>query len=153
MDYWKIRATKYNGLAWVNNASAIERLIDFARLGERMTVLDAGCGTGVLTRLIAPKVLRVVAADSSPQMLCKVEKRSNVEIIKIDFTDDEFVRSRQESFDRIIARMVFHHLEDHAYAFNQCQRLLRPGGMLVIEEGGVYEPENVHNWSASRAWY
>jgi predicted TPR repeat methyltransferase len=49
---------------------AIELLVELIRDGPR-TVLDAGCGTGDLSRRLAPRVDRVDAVDASAAMLAK----------------------------------------------------------------------------------
>ena len=54
-DYWKIRATKYKNLAWVNNKYLLTQLLEFSDLCKGQFILDAGCGNGVICNAIDKK--------------------------------------------------------------------------------------------------
>lgn len=97
------------------------------------TVLECACGTGMLTRVIAPKCREIIATDFSKNMVektqakCKSHKniRFMVEdIINLSFDD--------ASFDKVIAANVLHLLDDPYQALKELDRVCKPGGKIII---------------------
>ena len=118
-----------------------------ARLDKGHRVLDLGCGTGTLTLLLkqAQPGAEVVGLDADPQVLGIARKkaaRAKLEIafdlgmaFKLPYPDN--------SFDRVISSLVFHHLttENKIRASKEAFRVLRPGGELHVADFG--KPHNV----------
>jgi trans-aconitate 2-methyltransferase len=104
------------------------------------TVLDAGCGTGRLTRdlLEALPRGRVVALDLSQNMIDQARAflesdfASHVEFICCDVLNLPF----GEEFDGIFSTASFHWVQDHERLFRELYRALRPGGWLCAQCGG-----------------
>ncbi len=144
LNYWKIRSEKYNKLEWVEDGLYIDNLINCSDLNKNHLVLDVGTGTGVVANNIKDKVSFVVALDISIDMLSK-GKWDGISFINWDIRESLF---SHKIFDRIISRMVFHHiLEDIDCAFYKCYNYLKIGGKMVIAEG--IPPSNsdlVVNW-------
>jgi len=97
-------------------------------------VLDAGCGTGGLIRRLAPKRnnLTWTGLDVEPLAVTLARERtagSGADICEGSVTelpwDDGF-------FDAVVSADVLYHLEDDAAALREYFRVLRPGGLLVI---------------------
>jgi len=104
------------------------------------TVLDAGCGTGRLTRdlLEALPRGRVVALDLSQNMIdaarayLEPDFGGRVEFIHCDFLNMPF----DQEFDGIFSTASFHWVTDHDRLFQRLHRALRPGGWLCAQCGG-----------------
>ncbi|MDP3950895.1 class I SAM-dependent methyltransferase [Microbacterium sp.] len=96
------------------------------------TVLDAGCGTGVLTAELDARGASVTGIDSSPQMLQLARRRVNdaVELRLADLRDPLPFGDR--SFDDVIASLVLHYLENWRPTLAEMRRVLRPGGRLFV---------------------
>ena len=103
-------------------------------------LLDAGCGTGRLTRdlLEALPQGRVVALDVSRNMLdaarayLEPDFGGRVEFVCCDLLDLPFERK----FDGIFSTASFHWVLDHDRLFRHLFRALRPGGWLCAQCGG-----------------
>lgn len=103
-------------------------------------VLDAGCGTGRLTRdlLEALPQGQVVALDVSQNMLeaacayLEPDFKGRVEFVCCDLLDLPF----ENEFDGIFSTASFHWVLDHQRLFRNLYRGLRPGGWLVAQCGG-----------------
>jgi trans-aconitate 2-methyltransferase len=103
-------------------------------------VLDAGCGTGRLTRdlLEALPSGQVVALDVSQNMLDTAraflapDYGNRVEFACCDLLDLAFERE----FDLIFSTASFHWVLDHDRLFCNLFRALRPGGWLIAQCGG-----------------
>ena len=103
-------------------------------------VLDAGCGTGRLTRDLLEALPRgqVVALDVSRNMIDAARAYlvpdfgGRVEFVRCDLLDLPFERE----FDGIFSTASFHWVLDHELLFRNLYRALRPGGWLVAQCGG-----------------
>lgn len=109
-----------------------ETIRELADLPSGSTVLDFGCGTGILFEDLAESGLQVVGVDLSEEMLRAVPHRSrSVTRICADGTNMPFV---DESFDAVLCRGSIHHLPELEPAFVEICRVLKPGGVLVFSE-------------------
>lgn len=132
-EFWKIRAEGYNNLKWVNDDSYIKAFILSTDFNMNDSVLDVGTGTGVIAHAIAPLVKEVVGMDISQDMLKHSNWENNKYFIRRDIRSPIFCEG---VFDKVTARMVFHHIvEDTQNALDECYRVLRSGGKMILSEG------------------
>lgn len=100
-------------------------------------VLDAGCGTGRVTRMLVERLPagRVVAVDGSAQMVEKVREvlRPQDEAFVADLAALELA----EPVDAIVSSAVFHWIHDHDQLFRRLRAALVPGGRLAAQCGGA----------------
>lgn len=103
-------------------------------------VLEAGCGIGAQTQILAKRSpgARFTSVDiseeslSEAQQLIKEEKLSNVffqkeDILAMSFSDD--------TFDHIFICFVLEHLELPLVALKELKRVLKPNGSITVIEG------------------
>ena len=98
-------------------------------------VLDVACGPGVVTAAIAPGAASVVAFDATEQMLEKARARcakAGLRNVQFKRGDAESLPFDEAQFDGVVTRLAVHHFADPQRAFNEMQRVLRPGGTAVI---------------------
>ena len=121
-----------------------------ARLGLRgdEAVLDAGCGSGRVTKLLLDELPdgRLIAVDQSPSMV--EEARSALggdpRVTVLPPTDLTELRL-DEQVDLVFSNAVFHWIHDHDALFARMFEALRPGGRLIAQCGGR---GNVHAFIA-----
>jgi len=131
--YWQIRANKYNELQWANEKNYLDAIIKVGDFKSDHFVLDVGTGTGIVLHKIAPYVNEVIGLDISQAMLEHSNWQDNKYFVRRDIKDPFF---NESVFDRVTARMVFHHiLEKTQEAANECYRVLKPGGKFILSEG------------------
>ena len=109
------------------------------------TVLDAGCGSGRVTRLLLERLPRghVVAVDSAASMVEHARRTLDPErstIVEASLT--ELVLDQQ--VDAVFSNAVFHWIADHDALFARLHAALRPGGRVVAQCGGQGNIERVH---------
>lgn len=103
------------------------------------SVLDVGCGTGVLSeRLLgAFPSCRLTGVDLSPAMVERARARlaGRAEVRE---ADAEHLPFHDGAFDLVVCNDSFHHYPDPDRAAFQMWRVLRKGGALVL--GDVWQP-------------
>lgn len=101
-----------------------------------MTVLDLGCGSGIMLEELCRTFHRVAGIDISMEMLAAVDRASLGERCALLLLkgDMEALPFREGAFDRVVCRSILHHSEAEAAVLKALFRVLRPGGRLVIAE-------------------
>lgn len=116
----------------------LAEILDAFGVPEGSVVVDAGCGTGLLYKFIAPRVGakgRVFGVDISPKMIERAEakfahdQRFTWHTGPIEQLLGEFTA---QGVDRIICYSSFAHLSDPQGFLNAAAAALRPGGKLAI---------------------
>lgn len=97
-------------------------------------VLDAGCGEGYLSRLLAKSKAMVTAVDYSPRMI-EIAKARTPNDLLIDYQQgncEDLHFLQEKSFDLIVSNMVIQDLANYEQAFQEMYRLLVDGGCFVF---------------------
>jgi trans-aconitate 2-methyltransferase len=124
-----------------------EAVLDRLELTGAETVLDAGCGSGRVTRLLLGRLPRgrVIAVDSSPAMLARA--REELDPARADVREADLTRLRLadgETVDAVFSNAVLHWVPDHDAAFAALAAALVPGGRLSAQCGGAGNVAAVH---------
>ena len=105
-----------------------QQVLEWRKWHGNEIVMDAGCGSGLLTKQLAKKVPRgkVYAVDIDSNMIKQarnnLELFDNVEIVQSSFTDIRLPRK----LDVIFSNSAFHWVQDHRKAFQIFWELLKP---------------------------
>ena len=94
-------------------------------------VLELGCGTGLMTRLLVDRGASVTAVDRSPPMLARARKRAP-EATFVEHDAVDFIPPRE--FDRVVLSYVLHELDarSRATVLARARVALVTGGMIGI---------------------
>ncbi len=119
-----------------------ESLIESCGILEGHKILDFGCGTATLSILIKkihPEA-SVIGLDVDKEILNKAIRKieeMKVDIRLFDYSGDK-IPFTNESFDRVVSSLVFHHLDTNSKiaAFKELYRLLNRNGELHIADFG-----------------
>ena len=115
-------------------ACAIARQIPLTR---DMDVLDFGCGTGLLTLQLQPKVRSITGVDSSEGMLAVLRAKiaqgglGNVRAVHVDLDRGQSLPGR---YDLVVSSMTLHHIPDVARLLACFREALKPAGWLGIAD-------------------
>jgi trans-aconitate 2-methyltransferase len=116
-------------------------VLDRLPLDGTERVLDAGCGSGRVTELLAERLPdgEVVALDGSASMVEAARERlarfsDRIEYVVADLGQPLPVDG---TFDAVLSTAVFHWVPDHDALFRNLAAVTRPGGWLVAQCGGA----------------
>mmetsp|Transcript_12944 Transcript_12944/g.30682 ORF Transcript_12944/g.30682 Transcript_12944/m.30682 type:complete len:256 (-) Transcript_12944:108-875(-) len=108
---------------------------------SQATILDLGCGTGILSRMIAGECKSVVSIDPSARMVDVLRKHiekneafQNIHPVKGLLDDSmaaEFLDKKLGPFDAIVANSVCSFVPDYDALLLNIHKLLKPGGCFV----------------------
>jgi trans-aconitate 2-methyltransferase len=108
------------------------------------TVLDAGCGTGRVTKLLLERLPRghVIAVDGAPSMVehARAALATRVTVLQSDLME----LTLAEPVDAVFSNAVFHWVPDHDRLFARMYAALKPGGRMVTQCGGAGNVERFH---------
>lgn len=120
-----------------------------AGVPDNAKVVDIGCGTGAMLPLLARRGARVVAIDKSPEMIAKAHERAaadnlldSVSIKQNTAMEIDRVFPENE-FDAVVLSLVMSELtsDERAWLLNQCARILKPDGVLLVAD--EFRPEGL----------
>jgi ArsR family transcriptional regulator len=117
-----------------------------------LTVGDLGCGTGQLTGTVAPYVRRVIAVDSSSDMLDAARQRvAGAGNVELRHGDLESLPIDNGELDAAMLSLVLHYSPAPARALAEVGRVVRPGGRVLVvdmlpHERQEYQQQMGHVW-------
>jgi ubiquinone/menaquinone biosynthesis C-methylase UbiE len=115
----------------------LERMLHAAGVTTDDTVLDLGCGPGIVSCAFAEVARHVTGLDLAPAMLERAKARqakrslTNLtwtcgDVAKLPFADN--------SFSMVVTRYTFHHFLSPANVLAEMKRVCRPGGRVVVAD-------------------
>jgi len=102
-----------------------------------MVVLDIATGAGHTAMAVAPFVHAVVATDLTPEMIgetLRLTAQKGITNLTAQVADAEDLRFADASFDAVTVRIAPHHFGNIEKAIAEVARVLRPGGVFVVED-------------------
>jgi trans-aconitate 2-methyltransferase len=133
-------ARDWNSAAYERVAAPVmafgQRLLEGLELRGDEVVLDAGCGDGRVTRMLAERVPggRVIGVDASPSMVdaARATLGEVADVRQADLVELEL----DEPVELVFSSATFHWIADHDRLFARLFAALRPGGRLLAQCGG-----------------
>jgi 2-polyprenyl-3-methyl-5-hydroxy-6-metoxy-1,4-benzoquinol methylase len=118
-----------------SDPAALARLVEFADLPPESSILDAGCGPGLVAEAFLSAGHSVHGLDLSPEMIARAERRCARFGARATFANASLYEHHASNpYDATVSRYVLHHVAD-ALAFVRHQvNLLRPGGILILSD-------------------
>ncbi|MGF6860253.1 2-polyprenyl-6-hydroxyphenyl methylase/3-demethylubiquinone-9 3-methyltransferase [Rhodobacteraceae bacterium MBR-64] len=114
-------------------AAEFGRDLDAAAPFAGLRILDIGCGGGLLSEPMARLGADVVGADAAPRNIPVAQVHAQAQGLAIDYrhTTAEDLAASGAQFDVVLNMEVVEHVSDPQGFLTACQRLLRPGGLMI----------------------
>ncbi len=131
------------------------RLLDIAEIRDQKRIVDLGCGTGAVTRLIldrieAAKQSCIFAIDHSSaaikEAMANIGDRKEAAVSFIQGDVSSLQDKVKEKVDAIIYCNSIHYVPDKTALLKQINSILRPGGILAFNSSffeGSHPPESL----------
>ncbi|HKD89210.1 MAG TPA: class I SAM-dependent methyltransferase [Streptosporangiaceae bacterium] len=100
-------------------------------------VLDVGCGTGYLLRLLArrcPQATELAGIDAAPSMIEAAEQAADDRRLRFAVGTAERLPYPDDAFDLVVSTTSFDHWSDQRAGLSECARVLAPGGHLMLAD-------------------
>lgn len=124
-----------------DQANTLDELLHYDSIfPENSKILEAGCGVGSQTKIIAPKnpSCHFTSIDISETSLEKVKTMIhalNIKNVMLQIGDIFDLHFEAESFDHIFVCFVLEHLSNPVQALLNLKKVLRKGGTITVIEG------------------
>ena len=144
-DEWWFRTGRYDrgpefNTQWQAETAAVESALAAWLAARRPAhVLELACGTGLFTRLIAPRVERLTAVDASPEVIAI--NRARVGAGNVDYREaDIFAWRPTQRYDAVFFSFWLSHVPDERFAafWSMVGASLAPGGAAYLIDSAFY---------------
>ncbi len=114
----------------------IRRLILETGIKSGTRIIEPGCGTGRLTKILSDAVGdkgRLIAFDISPKMIAKCHSRlEHIGNVEIYLGAIENFKFEKQAFDLVLCHQVFPHFDDKPLAVRLLADALKPDGKFIV---------------------
>ena len=104
------------------------KMLEFVSI--KGSILDNGCGTGILGEVLSRSEGQIFGIDISHNMLNYAKNR----ITRLTLGDSHALPFKKGAFDLVVARSLVHHLHDPQRGIEEMARVLREGGQMVLAD-------------------
>lgn len=131
-------------------ANAVREMVP---LVKTQRLLDLGTGTGRMLQVLGPDVGEALGVDSSHEMLAVARtnlKRWGLKNCQLRQADILSLPLAYGTFDAVVLHQVLHFLERPWVALAEAQRMLSPGGRLLVVDLAPHDKEELREQHAHR---
>ena len=105
------------------------------------TVLDYGCGVGLLSKLLGERGFTVAGVDIADQFIQLARKKfGGLSSVSFEVIDELPLKFAEGSFDLVVTSSVLEHCLDVDAILLEFHRLLKKNGYLIVETPNLLSP-------------
>jgi len=125
----------------------VSRYLWAAQVAARGMVLDAGCGTGYGSRLLAAGGAREVTGVDITRAVLEMTAPGMPQSVRLQAGDLRKLEFDDNAFELIVCFEVIEYVEDPLTVLDELVRVLTPGGLLLVSSPtrGAYQPGNPYH--------
>ena len=101
---------------------------------KKKSILDLGCGGGILSESLAKKGAKVTSCDTSNALIKLAKKRAVDQNLKINYKigSIDFFKKKSIKFDIIISLEVIEHVKDYKVFLSEIRSCLNKNGLIIL---------------------
>ncbi len=136
----------------------LDWLLDILDAQPQELVADIGCGPGIYHPKLADRGVRIIGVDASFGMVCDVERQAESAHLPVWAIQAgaEHLPLADSVCDRLMANHMLYHVADQMAALRELDRVLKPGGRLVLATNAADNSQrlrDLHGQSARELGY
>ncbi|KAK3083465.1 hypothetical protein FSP39_023424, partial [Pinctada imbricata] len=110
------------------------------------TILDFGCGTGIVSAMLAEKYpsATVYGIDVCQKAIRCCEESFDFPNLKFHLSDADLKAEWYEMFDLVILVDVLHDLSDPEHVLTEIKRFLKPDGLLITIDPAIHSDPSLN---------
>ncbi len=128
----------------------IPRLVQVVGNVDGLTVLDAGCGEGIVSRTLTGTAVQVVGIDVAPRLIAYARERNVTHTMTYEVHDlSRPLPQYTQTFDLAVSNMVLNDVPDYQGFISTMSSVLKPQGRFVLSMNNPYSAlvrEKVENY-------
>jgi len=136
----RYHANTCEGLAYLTRREMILGMTE----ARPCRILDVGCGPGILTKSLIDKGHTVYSADLSREMIVQAREiashASNGHLSHFVVSDASRIPFSGNQMDMVLSIGLMCYVQDHSGALSEIYRVLKPGGVAVIQINNIRWP-------------
>lgn len=111
--------------------------------GKKGTILDVGCGNGIISSTLGRLGYEVTGIDVSEKAIQKARHNNTLTNVHFEVLSAENLQVRNEVYDAIICSEVLEHLHSPVKLLQTLHSLLSPEGILIVTVPNGYGPREL----------
>jgi len=134
-DQFTRQAAGFAAAPELHNDAVLALLVEAGRPQCTDRMIDVACGPGTVVAAFSPHVERATGLDATPAMLAEANAFATAKALaNVDWQPGSAYELpyAAATFDIVVSRFAFHHLEDPRAAFTEMVRVTSPGGRIVL---------------------
>lgn len=114
----------------------VRELREISKLPTGKKILEIGCGNGIGTRLIEDifKPSEFIATEYDESLVEIARSKNPDSKVRVEAGNAADLRFADGEFDAVIGLSVIHHIPNWEECLDEMQRVIKPGGLLIIKE-------------------
>ena len=117
---------------------------------QNKIIVDAGCGSGLLSQYLEEKGSEVIAFDYSHGLINIAKTRLNTSNIRVANLEDKLEFIEKNSVDIIVSSLVLHYIEDWNPVFQEFYRILKKDGCFIYS---IHHPHQDWYWFSLQNYF
>jgi 2-polyprenyl-6-hydroxyphenyl methylase/3-demethylubiquinone-9 3-methyltransferase len=116
------------------NPYRLQAIINQIDLANK-TILDIGCGGGLLSEAMAREKAYVTGIDLSESLIQVASQHAHTQGLKIDYrfqSSTQLAKEAKQSFDVITCMELLEHVPEPDKLIQECAEILKPGGLIFF---------------------
>lgn len=98
---------------------------------EKLSILDVGCGGGLVCEPLARLGANVTGADADPVAIEVAQEHAANQSLKIDYQNKPAEEIKKQ-FDVVLALEIIEHVQDPQAFVESVSKLVKPGGLVIF---------------------
>lgn len=133
MSRYNLTANMYDMRYAEEQTAKIKAALETIVLEKGSTVLDVGCGTGILFNHVADKAETVVGIDFSKQNLLQAKKHAeSYQNVNLILADADSMPLKEKTFTHIFGMTLIQNMPNPAKTLSEIKRVANKDGTIIV---------------------